>query len=67
MLILTRRIGEAINIGGDVDLRVLNIQGEHVLLGVSAPATIAVHREEIDRRIQAQAGDGIGVKHSQKQ
>tara|TARA_B100000508_G_C11414840_1_gene255188 strand:+ start:481 stop:669 length:189 start_codon:yes stop_codon:yes gene_type:complete len=52
MLILTRRIGETIMIGDDVKLTVLGVKGNQVRLGVDAPKDVAVHREEIYRRIQ---------------
>jgi len=52
MLILTRRISEAINIGSDIKLRVLAVKGRQVRIGVDAPKTIPVHREEIYRRIK---------------
>lgn len=66
MPILTRRIGEAIHIGDDIQLRVLDVKRHQVRLGVSAPTTTAVHRGEIYRRIQAQQGEGSGVEHRRK-
>ena len=51
MLILTRRVGETIVIGNDVDVTVLGVKGNQVRLGVKAPKEIAVHREEIYERI----------------
>ncbi|MGE3920351.1 MAG: carbon storage regulator CsrA [Gammaproteobacteria bacterium] len=52
MLILTRRVGETLIIGDDVNITVLGIKGNQVRLGVNAPKTVSVHREEIYQRIQ---------------
>jgi carbon storage regulator len=52
MLVLTRRIGERLRIGSDIELVVLDIRGRDVRLGVTAPAHVPVHREEIYVRIQ---------------
>jgi carbon storage regulator len=51
MLILTRRNGENVRIGDDIALTVLEVSGTHVRLGVTAPRSIPVHREEVFRRI----------------
>ncbi|PWK31795.1 carbon storage regulator CsrA [Pseudomonas sp. OV226] len=55
MLILTRRTSETIRIGDDISLTVLGISGQQTRLGINAPAGVAVHRQEIYERIQAQA------------
>ena len=54
MLVLTRRVGETIRVGEEVTITVLGIRGNQVRLGIEAPLSIAVHREEIFERIQAE-------------
>jgi len=50
-LILTRKIGERIHIGSDVSIQLVDIRGGQAKIGVSAPREVAVHREEIFKRI----------------
>ncbi|MBW4051922.1 MAG: carbon storage regulator CsrA [Proteobacteria bacterium] len=61
MLILTRRVGETVMIGDDVTITVLGVKGNQVRVGINAPKSIAVHREEIYERIKrehaAETGD----------
>jgi carbon storage regulator len=52
MLILTRRVGESVMIGDDVTITVLRVKGNQVRLGVIAPRTVSVQREEIFERIK---------------
>lgn len=58
MLILTRRVGEAICIGDEIEVRVLSIRGGQARLGITAPKAIPVHREEIYTRIQRERTRG---------
>ena len=52
MLILTRRVGETVMIGDEVTVVVLGVKGNQVRMGITAPRTVAVHREEIFERIK---------------
>src|SRR6516165_10057068 len=57
MLILTRRIGESVNVGDEVTVTALAVKGDQIRLGFTAPANVAIHREEIYERIQAERLD----------
>ncbi len=58
MLILTRRVGESVVIGEDVTVTVLGVKGNQVRIGINAPKTVSVHREEIFERIKSGRGPG---------
>jgi carbon storage regulator len=50
MLILTRRAGEALRIGDDIEVTVMAVNGSQVRIGINAPRDVAVDREEIAER-----------------
>ena len=52
MLVLSRRADESLFIGDDIKITVLDIRGEQVRIGITAPESIKVHREEVYNRIQ---------------
>jgi carbon storage regulator len=47
MLVLTRKIGEAIRVGDEVTIEVLEVRGGRVRLGITAPSDVGVHRSEL--------------------
>jgi len=55
MLILTRRVGESLRIGDEVSVTVLGIKGSQVRIGVNAPKSVSVHREEVYARINEES------------
>lgn len=61
MLILTRKPNEVIRIGDDVIVTVLGVSGQQVRLGIAAPEGVAVHRQEIYDRIQAEKAQAASV------
>lgn len=54
MLVLSRQINEAIKIGEDIEISVIEIKGGKVRLGINAPRSIAVYRKEVYLEIKAQ-------------
>ncbi|WP_444958830.1 carbon storage regulator CsrA [Microbulbifer sp. ZKSA002] len=52
MLILKRRTGENLRIGANVSITVLEVKGNQVKIGIQAPRSLPVHREEIYMRVQ---------------
>jgi len=59
MLILTRRPLESVMIGHDVTVTILGVKGNHVRIGIKAPKSVPVHREEIYDAIQREQEQGI--------
>lgn len=57
MLVLTRKIGEKVMIGNDVTVTILGLFGNHVRLGINAPKSVDIHREEIYVKIQGENGE----------
>jgi len=51
VLALTRKKGESIMIGDDIEVTVISCRGDHVRLGINAPRSVPVHRKEIFEQI----------------
>jgi carbon storage regulator len=63
MLILTRRAGEALRIGDEIEVTVMAVNGSQVRIGINAPRDIAVDREEIaERKRRDREAQGAGAK-----
>ena len=76
MLILSRKIDQAITIGENIEISITKIEGDSVKIGISAPRSIAILRKEILEEMQssnkaaaaaAMPGKGILVANSAKQ
>lgn len=55
MLVLSRTLSEVIRIGDDIRIVVIKVRGDKVRLGIDAPRTTPVHREEIYQKINREA------------
>ena len=64
MLALSRKKGEAIIINNDIEITVLEIKGDQVKVGISAPKSVPVYRKEVYIQIQAEneaVADGVDI------
>jgi carbon storage regulator len=52
VLILTRRVGENVMVGDDIVISVIEVRGDAVRIGIQAPRSVTVHREEVYRELQ---------------
>jgi len=52
MLILTRKAGQSIRIGDDIEISVIDIKGRQARIGIKAPRGMTIHREEVFQRIK---------------
>lgn len=61
MLVLTRKQNESIQIGEDVEIKVLAIEGDQIKLGIDAPKSVDIHRKEVYLDIQDQNNEAANV------
>lgn len=62
MLVLTRKKGQSLMIGQDIEIVVVDIQGDQVRLGINAPRAVAIHRKEIFDEIRQENLEATDVK-----
>ncbi|MCX6374923.1 MAG: carbon storage regulator CsrA [Armatimonadetes bacterium] len=61
MLILARKVGQRIVIAGEIEITVLEVRGDQVRLGITAPRSIAVHRKELLEQVAAENVKAAGA------
>src|SRR5947207_13542566 len=61
MLVLSRQREQAIVIGDDIEVKVVDLRGDKVRLGISAPRSVSVHRKEIYDAIRRENASAAGV------
>lgn len=61
MLILTRKPGESIVIGNNVTVTIVEVRGDQVRVGVDAPRSVQVHREEVFRQLARENVDAVAA------
>jgi carbon storage regulator len=63
VLVLTRRLGEKLIIGGNVTVTILGVKGNQIRIGIDAPRDITVNREEIHQRILKEREELNSARH----
>ncbi|MCM3489923.1 carbon storage regulator CsrA [Alkalihalophilus marmarensis] len=59
MLVLTRKLKEAIQIGDDIEVKILAVDGDQIKLGIEAPRNIEIHRKEVYLEIQKENNEAV--------
>ncbi|MBL3730190.1 carbon storage regulator CsrA [Lysinibacillus sp. HST-98] len=61
MLVLSRKKGESIMIGDQIEVKILAVEGDQIKLGIVAPKSVKVHRSEIFEAIQEQNREALAT------
>lgn len=61
MLALSRRVNESIMIGSDIEITVLEVKGDQIKIGISAPKSVPIYRKEIYLQIQESNKEAAGT------
>lgn len=64
MLVLTRKKGQSLMIGHDIELSVIDIQGDQVRIGINAPKNVTIHRKEIFEEIKKENLSAVAGKET---
>jgi carbon storage regulator len=64
MLVLTRKKGQSLMIGHDIEISIIDIQGDQVRIGINAPKNITIHRKEIYEEIRKENLSAIVSKNT---
>ncbi|RLL46655.1 carbon storage regulator [Oceanobacillus piezotolerans] len=61
MLVLTRKRNEAIQVGDDIEIKVIAIEGDQVKIGITAPKSVGIYRKEIYVDIEQQNNEAANI------
>ncbi|WP_141604112.1 carbon storage regulator CsrA [Terrilactibacillus laevilacticus] len=56
MLVLTRKLGQSIKIGDDIEIKIVGVDGDQIKLGIEAPREVEIHRKEVYEAILEENG-----------
>ncbi|MGG0720056.1 carbon storage regulator CsrA [Robertmurraya massiliosenegalensis] len=59
MLVLTRKLNQAIQIGDDIEIKILSVDGEQIKVGINAPKNVEIHRKEVYLAIQEENNQAL--------
>ncbi|UHA61578.1 carbon storage regulator CsrA [Metabacillus litoralis] len=64
MLVLTRKAGESIQIGDEIELTILSVHGDQIKIGINAPKDVDIHRKEIYLSIKESNNEAASIDES---
>jgi carbon storage regulator len=67
MLVLTRKKGQSLMIGNEIEISIVDIQGDQVRIGINAPRNVSIHRKEVFEEIQQENRQASTVNLSQEE
>lgn len=72
MLVLSRKVGEKIMIGDSIQIKVVSIEGDQIKLGIEAPQSVSIYREEVyetlqqENKLAGQRASGLNLEQIRK-